>query len=70
MNKMKVITSFRNGKRWGEALFLALLLLYPVSMHADEGMWMLGNLNKETRKTMKEVCRCLPTNFIAPGTRL
>ena len=41
MNKMKVITSFRNGKRWGEALFLALLLLYPVSMHADEGMWML-----------------------------
>ena len=54
MNKMKVITSFRNGKRWGEALFLALLLLYPVSMHADEGMWMLGNLNKETRKTMKE----------------
>lgn len=69
MNKMKVITSFRNGKRWGEALFLALLLLYPVSMHADEGMWMLGNLNKETRKTMKELgLQMPPTNFIAPGT--
>ena len=62
MNKMKVITSFRNGKRWGEALFLALLLLYPVSMHADEGMWMLGNLNKETRKTMKELGLQMPAD--------
>ena len=62
MNKMKVIASFRNGKRWGEALFLALLLLYPVSMHADEGMWMLGNLNKETRKTMKELGLQMPAD--------
>lgn len=62
MNKMKVITSFHNGKRWGEALFLALLLLYPVSMHAYEGMWMLGNLNKETRKTMKELGLQMPAD--------
>ena len=34
MNKMKVITSFRNGKRWGEALFLACLLY--TSDAADE----------------------------------
>ena len=63
MNKMKVINLFPQRKmRWGEALFLALLLLYPVSMHADEGMWMLGNLNKETRKTMKELGLQMPAD--------
>lgn len=31
-------------------------------MHADEGMWMLGNLNKETRKTMKELGLQMPAD--------
>ncbi|KAA6319030.1 Dipeptidyl-peptidase 7, partial [termite gut metagenome] len=26
-----------------------------MSVYADEGMWMLGNLNKQTRKAMKEL---------------
>ena len=30
-------------------------LLLAVGSRADEGMWMLGNLNKETRRTMKEL---------------
>ena len=55
MNRNKVINSFCSRKRWGEVLCLVLLFLYPFSLHADEGMWMLGNLNKETRKAMKEL---------------
>ena len=55
MNRNKVINSFCSRKRWGEVLCLVLLFLYPASLHADEGMWMLGNLNKETRKAMKEL---------------
>ena len=33
----------------------ALCLLLGGFAHADEGMWMLGNLDKETRRTMKEL---------------
>ena len=33
----------------------ALCLFLGGIVHADEGMWMLGNLNKETRHTMKEL---------------
>ena len=33
----------------------ALCLFLGGIVHADEGMWMLGNLNKETRRTMKEL---------------
>jgi hypothetical protein len=29
--------------------------MWALTGHADEGMWMLGNLNKQTRKTMKEM---------------
>lgn len=38
----------------------ALCLLVAGTMLADEGMWMLGNLNKETRKSMKELGLQLP----------
>ena len=38
----------------------ALYLLVAGTMLADEGMWMLGNLNKETRKSMKELGLQLP----------
>lgn len=34
---------------------MILLLLVSVSVCADEGMWMLGDLNKKTRKAMKEL---------------
>ena len=33
----------------------ALCLFLGGIVHADEGMWMLGNLDKETRRTMKEL---------------
>lgn len=36
-------------------LTLFIVLLLSASAFADEGMWMLGNLNKQTRKAMKEV---------------
>ena len=38
------------------------LLACTMLSHADEGMWMLGNLNKETRKTMKELGLKLPAD--------
>ena len=62
MNRNKVINSFCSRKRWGEVLCLVLLFLYPFSLHADEGMWMLGNLNKETRKAMKELGLQMPAD--------
>ena len=31
--------------------------LFTLTGRADEGMWMLGNLNKQTRKAMKELDR-------------
>ena len=62
MNRNKVINSFCSRKRWGEVLCLVLLFLYPASLHADEGMWMLGNLNKETRKAMKELGLQMPAD--------
>ena len=33
----------------------ALCLAFSGLAHADEGMWMLGDLNKETRRAMKEL---------------
>lgn len=36
-------------------LIAFLVLFVCPALHADEGMWMLGNLNKETRKAMKEL---------------
>lgn len=32
-----------------------LCLAFAAVVYADEGMWMLGDLNKETRRTMKEL---------------
>ena len=36
-------------------LIIPALLFMCLQAKADEGMWMLGNLNKETRRTMKEL---------------
>ena len=38
----------------GRMAWMVLLLLLAVAGRADEGMWMLGNLNRQTRKAMKE----------------
>ena len=35
-------------------LFTIIALFISSAVHADEGMWLLGNLNKQTRQTMKE----------------
>lgn len=40
---------------------LGLCLLVSV-LHADEGMWMLGNLNKQTRQVMKELGLQMPAD--------
>ncbi len=37
-----------------------LCALISLSVYADEGMWMLGNLNRETRRTMKDLGLELP----------
>ena len=37
-------------------------LWVAVAAHADEGMWMLGNLDKGTRRTLKELGLKLPAN--------
>ena len=42
-------------------LFLSFFLSVP-SLHADEGMWMLGNLNKQTRRAMKELGLQMPAD--------
>lgn len=36
-------------------LFVALLLLMTCQLHADEGMWLLGRVDKKLRNTMKEM---------------
>ena len=38
-----------------KSIITALLLLCSLSSFADEGMWLLGNMNKQIRHTMKEV---------------
>lgn len=36
-------------------LFAIIALFISTAVRADEGMWLLGNLNKQTRKSMKEL---------------
>ena len=38
-----------------KSFIAALLLLCSLSSFADEGMWLLGNINKQLRTTMKEI---------------
>lgn len=35
--------------------WMTFCLLLALTSHADEGMWMLGNLNRQTRQTMKDL---------------
>ena len=43
-----------------KSLFILLLSLYCMSSFADEGMWLLGNVNKQMRSTMKEMGLQMP----------
>ncbi len=43
-------------------LSLLGLCLLVSALHADEGMWMLGNLNKQTRQVMKELGLQMPAD--------
>lgn len=43
-------------------ILLAACCLCTLAAQADEGMWMLGNLNKQTRKTMKELGLQMPAD--------
>ncbi len=36
-------------------ILITVCCFFTLTGQADEGMWMLGNLNKQTRKTMKEL---------------
>lgn len=45
-------------------LSLIIVLFISLSAYADEGMWMLGNLNKQSRQTMKELGLKFPANKI------
>lgn len=42
--------------------WMALCLLMALTSRADEGMWMLGNLNRQTRQTMKDLGLELPAS--------
>lgn len=43
-------------------LFAVCILFITSALHADEGMWMLGNLNKEVRRTMRELGLQMPVD--------
>lgn len=42
--------------------WMTFCLLLALTSHADEGMWMLGNLNRQTRKAMKELGLEMPAS--------
>ena len=53
-----------------KCILIVACSLFTLTGQADEGMWMLGNLNKQTRKTMKELaCKCLPIDYIIRRNR-
>lgn len=43
-------------------VIIAVCYLFTLSVQADEGMWMLGNLNKQTRRAMKELGLQMPAD--------
>ena len=42
--------------------WMTFCLLLALASYADEGMWMLGNLNRQTRKAMKELGLEMPAS--------
>ena len=45
-----------------KCILIVACSLFTLTGQADEGMWMLGNLNKQTRQTMKELGLQMPAN--------
>lgn len=43
-------------------LITLIVLFFCPMLHADEGMWLLGNLNKQTRQAMKEMGLQMPAD--------
>lgn len=43
-------------------IIIAVCCLFALTGRADEGMWMLGNLNKQTRQAMKELGLQMPAD--------
>lgn len=49
-------------------VIITVCCFLTLAVQADEGMWMLGNLNKQTRRTMKElVCKCRRISCTVPN---
>ena len=42
---------------------------FTLAVRADEGMWMLGNLDKQTRRTMKELGLQMPADKLYSSRR-
>lgn len=45
-----------------KSVIIAACCFFALNGQADEGMWMLGNLNKQTRQTMKELGLQMPAD--------
>ncbi len=50
-------------------VMIAICCFFTLAVQADEGMWMLGNLNKETRRTMKELGLKMPADKLYSSGR-
>lgn len=50
-------------------ILTTICCLCTLAGQADEGMWMLGNLNKQTRKTMKELGLQMPADKLYNSKR-
>ena len=50
-------------------VIIAVCCFFTLAVRADEGMWMLGNLNKQTRRAMKELGLQMPADKLYSSRR-
>lgn len=50
-------------------VIIAVCCFFTLAVRADEGMWMLGNLDKQTRRTMKELGLQMPADKLYSSRR-
>ena len=50
-------------------VIITVCCFLTLAVQADEGMWMLGNLNKQTRRTMKELGLQMPADKLRPRNK-
>ena len=48
-------------------ILFAIFSLATLSIHADEGMWMLTDLQKQNEVAMTELGLLIPTNWLKVG---